>query len=92
MSDLLNLLLVEGGEVDLVGGGDNVAGVDAAQGNTVDLEGARDEQDTLVEGLEEDDALAAEAAGEQDQDGTGLQRLARSPGAEGLADLISNVG
>lgn len=87
MRDLLDLLLVQARDVDLVGGGDDVSGVDASQGNAVDLEGAGDEQNTLVEGLEEDDALAAEAAGEKDQDGAGLERLPGRPGADGLADL-----
>jgi len=43
----------------------------------------------LVERLEEDHALATEAAGEQDQDGTGLQRLPRVPGTDGFADLMN---
>lgn len=89
--DLLNLLGLNAGDVDLVGCGDDVAGVDAAEGNAVDLEGAGNEKDTLVEGLQENDALAAEAAGEEDQDGTGLEGLAGSPGADGLADLVTIV-
>lgn len=87
LRDLLNLLLVEAGDVDLVGCGDDVAGVDAAEGDAVDLEGAGDEENTLLEGLQEDDALAAEATGEEDQDSAGLEGLAGSPGADGLADL-----
>lgn len=87
LGDLLNLLLVEAGDIDLVGGGDDVSGVDATERDAVDLERAGDEEDTLVEGLDEDDALAAETAGEEDQDGTGLEGLARSPGADRLAVL-----
>ena len=41
--DLLDGLGVNTGDVDALGGGDNVAGVDTAEGNTVDLEGAGDE-------------------------------------------------
>lgn len=85
--DLVDLGGVQAAQVDLVGGGDHVAGVDAAQGNTVDLEGAGNQENTLLEVLEEDHALATEAASEQDQDGTGLEGLAGSPGADGLADL-----
>ena len=85
--DLLNLGLVEAGQIDLHGCRNDVSGVDAAEGNAVDLEGAGDEQNTLVEVLEEDDALAAEPAGEQNQDGAGLEGAARSPGADSLADL-----
>lgn len=93
LGDLVDLLGVDAREVDLLRCSDDVSGVDSSQGDTVDLEGAGDEQDTLVEGLQEDDTLAAEAAGEQDQDGAGLQGLARLPGANGLADLCceSNV-
>lgn len=88
LGDLLDLLGVNTGKVNLLGGGDDVSGVDPSQGDAVDLEGAGDEQNTLVEGLEEDDTLAAEAAGQQDQDGTGLQGGAGLPGADGLADLF----
>jgi hypothetical protein len=74
-------------DVDLGGGGDNVAGVHAAEGNTVDLEGAGDKEDTLVEGLEEDDPLAAETASEEDQDGAGNEGLADLSGTQSLANL-----
>lgn len=87
LGDLLNLLLVDSGQVNLLGCGDDVSGVDPAQGHTVDLEGTGNEEDTLVEVLQEDDALATEAASEEDQDGAGLEGLARRPGAGGLADL-----
>lgn len=87
LTDLLDLLLVDSGQVNLLGCGDDVSGVDAAQGHTVDLEGTSDEEDTLVEVLQEDDALATEAAGEEDQDSTGLEGLAWLPGADTLADL-----
>jgi hypothetical protein len=41
----------------------------------------------LREGLEEDHTLAPETAGEEDEDGTWLQRRARLVWAEGLASL-----
>lgn len=87
LGDLLDLLLVEAGDVDLVRGGDDVSGVDSSEGNTVDLEGAGDEEDALVESLQEDDSLAAEAAGEEDEDGAGFEGLAGGPGSDGLANL-----
>lgn len=85
--NLVDLGLGDTGQVDLEGCGDDVSRVDATEGDTVDLEGAGDEEDALVEGLEEDDALAAEATGEEDQDGAGRERLAGSPRALDLADL-----
>lgn len=87
LSNLVDLGLVDAGEIDLLGSGDDVAGVDATKGNTVDLEGAGDEKDTLVESLKEDDALATETASEEDQDGAGHEGAAGRPLADGLADL-----
>jgi len=87
LRDIAELLVVDALEVDLLRRRDDVPGVDSPERNAVDLEGAGDEENALVEVLEEDDALAAEAAREQDQDGTGLQRRSRGPGPGGLADL-----
>lgn len=89
--DLLDGLVVNSGDVDTLGGGDNVAGVNAAKGNTVDLEGSGDQEDTLLEVLEEDDTLAAEAASEEDQDGTGLEALANLSGTQRLANLYTQI-
>ena len=73
-TDLLDDGRLDARDVNLGACCDNVAGVDASEGNTVDLEGAGDEENTLGEVLEEDDTLAAETAGEEDQDGAGLER------------------
>lgn len=89
LSNLLDLLGIKARDIDLEGGGDDVSGVDSSQGDTVDLEGTSDEENTLVEGLEEDDALAAEATSEENQHCPGLQGLTGSPGADGLADLYA---
>lgn len=87
LSNLVDLGLVDASEINLLRSGDDVAGVDTTEGDTVDLEGAGDEENTLVESLEEDDALATETASEEDQDGTGLEGAAGRPLADGLADL-----
>lgn len=87
LRDLVDLLLVEAGDVDLVGSGDDVSGVYSSQGDTVDLEGSGDEENTLFEGLEEDDSLASETASEEDENGTGLEGLSGSPRSDSLADL-----
>lgn len=57
-------------DVDLGRGGNHVGLVDTSDGDTVDLEGAGDEQKTRFELLKEDNALATEAASEEDEDGT----------------------
>lgn len=87
VGDLLDLLGVDTGDINLVGCGDNVAGVDAADGDTVDLEWAGDEENTLVEGVQEDDTLATEAASEENEDGSGDEGRARGGSTDGLADL-----
>jgi len=67
--------------------GNNVAGVHAAERNTIGFEGTGDEEDSLAQGLEEHDALAAEATGEEDEDGAGLERWAELGWVLGLAGL-----
>lgn len=87
IGDLLDLLGVNTRDINLVGCGDNVAGVDAADGDTVDLEWASDEENTLVEGVQEDDTLATEATSEENEDGAGNEGRARGGSTDGLADL-----
>ena len=56
-----------------MGSSDNVAGVDTAERNTVNFERASDEENTLAEVLQEDDALAAETTSEKDKDSAGSE-------------------
>lgn len=75
------------GDVDGCPGGDHVTGVDTSERDTVDLERTSDEENTLVKSLEEDNTLAAEATGEENEDGTGLEGRARLVRVDSLADL-----
>lgn len=84
---LLDGLLVNTGDVDALAGGDHIAGVHPSERDTVDLEGAGNEEDTLVEVLEEDDTLATEATGEEDQNSAGLEALPELGGTQSLAGL-----
>lgn len=86
-ADLVDDARVDAAQVNLGGGGDDIAGVDSPERDAVDLEGTGDEENTLGQVLEEDDALAAEAASEEDEDGTGLEGGTRLGGTDGLADL-----
>lgn len=87
LAHFLQCLLIEAFYLDLCGCGDHVAGVYAAEGDAIDFEGARDKEDALGEVFEEDDALAAEAACEEDEDGAGGEGLAGPGRVDGLADL-----
>ena len=87
VGDLLEGLAVEALDVDLSAGCDHVAGVDTAERHTVDLEGTSDKENTLGKDLEENDALAAETTGQEDQDSAGLEGSARLVGVLGLAGL-----
>lgn len=78
---------VEVRDIDRCAGCDYVAVVDTAQRDTVGLEGSGDQEDALVELAQENDALAGEATGEEDQDGAGLERLAVLCGVGCLAGL-----
>jgi len=87
LRDLVYGRAVEAFEGDGGLGRDDVAGVDAAKRDAVDLEGAGDEEDSLVKDLEKDDALATEATGEEDKDFAGLKGGAGLVWAEGFASL-----
>lgn len=88
---------MEGSEVNLGRGSNNVGLVNATKGDTVDLEGTGNEEETGGKLTENDDALSTESTGEEDYDGTGndrrtklggLVRLARNLG---LTDVVSRV-
>lgn len=86
---LINTLDVDGG-----GGSNDIAGVYAAQGNAVNLEGTGDEENTLGKVLEDNDTLATEATSEEDDDGTGLEgstRLSRASSLTGLEYMSAMV-
>jgi len=76
--------------VDLGGGGNDVGLVDALEGNAVDLERTRDEQQARLELLQEDDALAAVATGQENEDGTGDDGAAELGSTGVLAVLLGN--
>jgi hypothetical protein len=51
-------------QVDYGGGEGYVAPVDASQPNSIDLDGAGDQEDTIPQGLEVDNELSFESANE----------------------------
>jgi len=68
--------------------GDDVSVVDAAEGDAIGLEGTGDKENAFGEVAQEHDALAAEATGEEDEDGAGLEGLAVLGRVDGLAGLV----
>lgn len=91
LAGLLQNLLVNTLQIDRGGGSDDISGVHPSQGNTVDFERTSDEENTLGKVLENDDTLAAETTSEENNDGTGLERLTGLRGAGSLACLGSQL-
>jgi hypothetical protein len=94
LGGLLQDTLIDTLDVDGGGGSNNVAGVDAAQRNAVNLEGTGDEENTLGQVLEDNDALATETTSEEDYDGTGLEGgadLRRAGSLAGLEFMLARV-
>jgi hypothetical protein len=86
------VLVVELVDVDIIQidggrGSDNVASVNAAKRDTVDLEGASDQEDAVGQRLEIHDALATESSSEDDQDRARLERGTEGSRPDALADL-----
>jgi hypothetical protein len=84
-------------KINLGGGSNDIGSVDTLQGDTVDLVGTSDQQETGVESLEADNTLTTETTSKEDEDGSGsdaaadsgsLGRLARNLG---LGDILSGV-
>lgn len=85
---LVKLFQVDAGDVNDSGSCDDVAGVYTTEGNTVELKGASNEDDTTREGLQVDNALSTESAGKDDEDCAGLKGGAEGGGLLGLTNLL----
>lgn len=85
--DLLNNLRVHTAHIDNSLGRDDISGVYSSERDSINLEGTGNEENALVEGLEENDTLAAEATSEEDENGAGNERLAVLGRADSLANL-----
>mmetsp|Transcript_3427 Transcript_3427/g.7134 ORF Transcript_3427/g.7134 Transcript_3427/m.7134 type:complete len:219 (+) Transcript_3427:113-769(+) len=88
-----DLRRVDGRDIDLGRRGDDVARVDAADGDTVVLHGAGDDQRAVLGQLLQDHRTAAtEAASEDDGNGAGSAALADGGEGVGLAaDLLGHL-
>jgi hypothetical protein len=88
LADALYDFVLDTGDIDNGGGSDHIAVVHPAQRDAIGLERAGDEEHALRKLAHEYDALAAEPPREEDQDGTGSERVAVFGGVGGLAGLI----
>lgn len=79
--------MIDTSQIDLGGCGDDVTSVNSADWDTVDLEWASDEEDTLVKSLQENDTLATETTSEEDQDFSGFEGWSNFGWSDGFADL-----
>jgi hypothetical protein len=91
LASLLQDIFANTLDVHLGRGRNNVSGVDPSEGNAVDFERTGDEENTLLEVLEEDDTLAAEATSKENDDGAGCERWADLGRADGLTGLRSQL-
>ena len=94
LGGLLQDTLIDTLDVDGGRGSNDIAGVYSSQRNAVNLEGTGDEENTLGKVLEENDTLAAETTGEEDDDGTGLEGgtgLRRANTLTGLDSMLASV-
>lgn len=68
------LVSLDTGDIDLSGGGNDVSGVDSSERDTVDLEGTGHKESAILKRLEENNSLASESAGKENEHGTGNKR------------------
>jgi hypothetical protein len=73
------------GQINLGGSGNDVSLTDSSHRNTVESERTRDEEQTGIELLQEDDSLSSESTGQEDKDGSGGDGSSEL----GLADSLS---
>lgn len=69
-------------------GGNDVSGVDSSERDTVDLEGAGHKESAVLERLEENNSLASESAGEENEDSSRDERGSHLLGVL----LLGNLG
>jgi len=86
------LVDLDAGNINLGRGGNDVRLVDTTEGNTVDLEGAVDQEEARLELLEEHDPPAAEATGEENENGSGGDVGAQLGGGGLLGLLVVDGG
>ena len=85
------------GDVELGGGGSNVGLVDPPQGDTVDLEGTGNEEETRGEGLQIHNPLSPESTRQENEDSslgdgvTGLANLGLGIAVKTLVGLLGGV-
>lgn len=83
---------INGRDINLGGSGDHISGVDSSNGDTVNLEGARDQQSVVLQRLQVNNSLASESASKDDQNSTGYERRSKRSGLSGLSSSLRSRG
>ena len=85
--DFLNDFLIHALQRHLETRSNDIASIHTPKWDTIYLEWTGDQEDTLRDVFEEDDTLAAEATGEEDEDRTRLERFPELGWTDCFADL-----
>lgn len=86
---IVELAYINASDIDFGGSSNNISCIDSTDWNTIDLEGASDEENSLGEVLQQDNALSTETASKDDEYGTRLKGWAEGGWPAGLAGLIN---
>lgn len=84
----VELLDLNGLNVDTGRGGNDVTSIDSSERNTVNLERTRDKESRVLKSLKEDNSLTTETTSKNDQDGTRDKRSTELLRSNGLTSLL----
>lgn len=95
---VVNALQLYLADIDSGGGTNDVGLIDAAERDAVDLVGTSDEEQARIQLLQENDTLAPELSGEEDEHGAGHDGIAQPgglvpvlPGGNGPWEILSKA-
>lgn len=89
---IIELAYINTRDIDLGRGSDDISGIDSADRDTVDFEGASNKENTLGEGLQQNNTLSTKSTSEDNEDGTRLEGWAEAGLPGGLAGLVVEEG
>jgi len=84
---IIELAHINTRDIDLGRSSNDISGTDSTDGDTIDLEGTSNNENTLGEGLQQNNTLSTEPTSKDDKDGTGLEGWAEFSWPGGFAGL-----